>query len=118
MVESERFEIHTHGDVVEIRLTDKELSDLTVQGELNDQMLGFVEREKPSKLLVNFDNVLFCTSGTVGGLLAIRSAMNNFGGELRLCSLFGQVRNTFQLLNLDGTIFNIDENVEESVPKF
>jgi len=113
-----RFEVHHHGDVAEIRFVDSELSDLEIHDQLTGELVSFAEAETPSKVVVNMAAVKYCTSGAIGGLLSLRKVVTEHGGVVRVCEASTGVRMTFQSLNLDGTLFKVDESLEDALGQF
>lgn len=118
MADSKRFEVLPHGDVTEIRLVDPELTDLVIQNELSEQLLGVVTDQQPMKVVVNMAAVRICSSGAIESLLALRKTVKRYGGEVRLCEVRGVVRQALKVLNLDGTLFQIKESVKEAIDSF
>jgi len=118
MAEYNRFEVHHHGDVTEVRFVDSELSDLALHDELTSELISLAESEKPAKVVVNMQTVKYCTSGAIGGLLCLRKAIIENAGSVRVCEVSPGVRMTFQSLNLEGTLFKIDDSLDDAIDRF
>ena len=113
-----RFETKQHDDVTEIRLIDRQLSDLVLQSELSDEFTSFATNERPKKVVVNFANVVYCNAGTIGALIQLRKHVISTCGLVKLCHLSQPIREAFQALNLDGTIFDIHDTIGEAYHSF
>lgn len=113
-----RFEIEQHGEITELRLNDRTLSDLVVETQLSDELGEFICNESPQKLVVSFINVGFCGSGTIGTIIVMRKKVVAYGGSVALCSLTEPILTAFHSLNLVGTLFTIHDSIEESIESF
>ena len=113
-----RFETKQHDDVIEIRLLDRQLSDLMLQSELSDEFINFATNEKPKKVVVNFANVVYCNTGTIGALIQLRKNVIATNGLMKLCHISQPIRDAFQALNLDGTLFEIHDTIDEANHSF
>ena len=107
MSEYKRIQIEESEGITTIKLLDSQISDLLVQGELQDEMLAVIEERHPKKVLINFERVAFCASASINGLLRFRRDLLGQGGELRIFGMTKNVREAFQILNLEGTLFQI-----------
>lgn len=115
MTNFKRLTTHDEGDVVVVRFVDGELSDLLVQSQLQSELIELLTSRQPTKLMIDFGPVRYCTSATINGLLDVRKRMAKAGGKLRLCGLSKHVREAFRVLNLEGTIFQIDDSPSQSL---
>jgi anti-anti-sigma factor len=114
----QHFQIERHGEVTELCLEDEQLSDSETYQELSRELAAFIEIEQPAKLLISFRSVSHCTSVAVNSLLNILKLMEQYSGQLRLCDMSEDVRETYRLLNLDGTLFEIHESRDEALQSF
>ncbi len=70
------------------------------------------------KLLVSFSEVGRCSTDVINGLLLAKKRLLAEGGELKLCEMSPNIRHTYQLLNLDGTVFRIYDTVDDALLAF
>ena len=112
------FNIREQDDVTIVDLLPESLSGLTIQEELGDPLSEIVDRGRPSKLLVNLQHVKLVSSDAIGALIRIRKELKEYGGAIRLCKLDQNVRLSFRLLNLDGTMFQIFDDEAEAIASF
>ena len=113
-----RIGVETDGEVTVVRLNDRKLQEMVLIGELHDELLEFVEQHPPDKLLIDFASVTQCSSAVVNSMLMVRKRLHGRGAAVRLCGMQKQVRQTFQLLKLDGTLFQIHETVPDGLAAF
>ena len=113
-----RFETKQHDDAIEIRLLDRELSGLSLQSELTGEFANFATNEEPKKVVVNFANVVYCNAGTIGALIQLRMHVSSICGVIKLCHMSQPIREAFQALNLDGTLFEIHDTIGEANHSF
>ena len=113
-----RFKANQHGDVAEARLLDQQLSDLVIQSELADEFLQFALSDHPNKVVVNFSNVQYCASAAISALINFRNELKSSGGVVKICGVSQPIREAFQSLNLDGTLFEIHDSLDEAVGSF
>lgn len=112
------FEVETIGDVTVIRLVDPRLADTMSVNELQDEVLHLLDREATKKLLVNFQKVTHCSTSVINGLLRAKKKLMTSGGQIKLCNMNSVIRESYQLLNLDGTVFHIHDSEPESLAAF
>jgi anti-anti-sigma factor len=105
-------------DVLVIRLVDRRLADAMAVSELQDELLLVLEREPTKKLLVNFQGVQQCSTSVINGLLRAKKKLMQVGGQIKLCEMSPVIREAYQLLNLDGTVFHIHDTESKGLAAF
>ena len=111
----EGFEVVSHQDATEIRLRDLAASDAQHQNKLADELIDFVKATQPASLVINFQNVAKCTTGAINGLLAIRKLLGSDQAVIHLCEVGNEVRQTLEVLNLSGSLFEIHASLEDAL---
>jgi len=115
---SKYFEVRP-GPVTTIRFTQSELFDTIMVDELRDDLTAFAEHNLPDKLLLDFGEVEFCSTSMINTLLRVKKIVSrDHQGELKLCGMKDNVRSAFEMLNLDGTIFEIYDAVDDAIAAF
>ena len=114
MSDYSRIQVEEADGITTLKLLDGQLSDLLVQSELQDEMLDVVDKQHPKKVLIDFGRVLFCASASINGLLRFRRDLLEQGGELRIFGMTKNVREAFQILNLEGTLFKIFDSAADA----
>jgi anti-anti-sigma factor len=67
---------------------------------VSDELQAFLERQSPRTLLIDFENVAFLTSTTLGMLLVLRKGLQARGCRLVLAHLNPQVYEVFETTRL------------------
>lgn len=107
MIAPRHFDVKRAGDVTELRLADPSLFDIRHYEELQDDVVDYVEHQRPGKLIVDFSDVGYCSTAVIAAMLMVRKHLESEGGQIKLCEMSDEVREAFQTLKLDGTIFEI-----------
>lgn len=115
MAQFRHFDVRHCDDINELCLADTTFFDVREYGELQDELLAFVEMYRPKQLVVNFDRVKYCSTALIAGVLHGRSRLDAIGGDLVLCGMCEPVRDTFRMLKLDDSVFHIYESEPDAV---
>ncbi len=105
-------------DVLIIELIDPKLFDTEIVTQLQDELLRLVDTDKPHKLVVDFARVVHCSTAVINGLLRVRRRMLRQDGCLQLCGMSNTIRDAYRMLNLDGTVFPIQDTLDEALARF
>jgi len=112
------FRVERRGDVTVVTPTVSDLFGLAINSELRKELLRFVQGEKPEKVVVDFHNVQRFLTDWISTLLSLKKRLVVSVGQVKLCSMQPMHREIFRLCNLDGTVFQILEDVNEAVQSF
>jgi len=118
MIALHYFDVEWSGDVTELRLADPSLFDVPRHEELRYKLVSFAEQQRPSKLIVDFSAVGYCSTAVIAAMLTVKKSLEPEGGQIKLCGMSETVRETFQTLKLDGTIFDILATNADAVNAF
>lgn len=99
-------------------LTNFELLDRLMTNELQDELVAFVEAEKPNLLVINFAQVKRCSTETINAILRCRKRSLENGGQLKLCGMSKEIRDVYRMLRLEGTVFEIYDTVTDAWSAF
>ena len=113
----EHFRIGRQGDVIVVTPTVFDFLDQVTNFEAKRELIRFAQNEKPEKVVVDFSNVQRFSTEFIGTLLSFKRQMGT-GGRISLCSLQPVHRDIFRVLNLDGTVFQIFDEVKQAVESF
>ena len=75
--------------------------------QLQHDLLEFVERQRPRKLLLDLGNVVYCATALINILLAAQNRVQANAGTMKLCGLREVFLETLQCLKLVGTKFSV-----------
>jgi anti-anti-sigma regulatory factor len=103
------FDVEQRGPVTEIRLADTRYFDTDRYTELRDELLAFVEQERPLRLLVDLSRVEYCSTAVMGALIAVqaRLALHPAIGTMKLCGIREVVGESLRRLKLDQGVFDL-----------
>lgn len=111
------FRIERKADVTIVTPIVFDFIDQTLNFESKKELVEFAQREKPLKVVVDFQNIQRFSTEFIGTLLSFKKQIGA-GAKIKLCSLQPVQRDIFRVLNLDGTAFEILEDVGEAVRSF
>ncbi|MBC8352505.1 MAG: STAS domain-containing protein [Planctomycetes bacterium] len=106
------------GDVLVIELIDPKLFDTTTVTQLQDELLLLVGTEQPNKAIVDFGRVVHCSTAVINGLLRAKKRVLANDGQLKLCGMTAGIRDAYKMLNLDGTVFQIHDTLDDAILAF
>jgi len=118
MADYKRFDIQTEGDVLILNMADPRLFETLLVNELEDELLSIIDQQQPAKVVVNFERVTHCSTSVINGLLRGKKRLKRTGGSLKLCGMRDTVREAYRILNLDGTVFEIYDDVSAALKSF
>jgi anti-anti-sigma regulatory factor len=118
MANYQRFEVQTCGDVMVLHLADPKLFETLMVSELEDELLAVISESSPKKLLVNFGRVTYCSTSVINGLLRAKKRVVKQGGAVNLCGMRDTIREAYRILNLDGTVFDIYDDIDAGLAAF
>jgi len=67
----------------------------------SNQIKEFIDKNKPKKLIFNFEGVKFFSSQVLGLLLDIRAKLGTYDGEVVISGINPQLHRVFKITNLD-----------------
>ena len=105
-------------DVLFVRIVGEVLLDPLAVREMSDELMEAITRHEQRRLLVSFSEVARCSTDVINALLLAKKRLLAEGGELKLCEMAPNIRHTYQMLNLDGTVFRIYETVDDALVAF
>ena len=118
MADFQHFEVQLVDNVTVAQVLAPKLSDSLTVSEFQDELLAMLEADRPKKLVVSFKGVQHCSTAIINGLLRAKKRLVVDGASLRLCGMTKIMRDAYRMLNLDGTVFDIDDTLEESLAAF
>ena len=86
-----------------IILARVELYDRLVTDEVRKELSAFIETEQPKKVVVNLQNVAYCSTEVINGFLRTRKRLGMYGGQLRAAPLAGRGFRVTAVFPLAGT---------------
>lgn len=83
-----------------------------------EDLISYIDREKPPKLVINFKNVGHISSEFLNAMLQFRDHVLGQGGELKLSHLNETVQLPFRMTNLAGRLFSIYDTTPQAIDAF
>ena len=117
MTSRSRFQVEKNGKVIVLRVTGESLMAPDAE-ELCEQLLAFVAARQPQQMVVNFSDVTRCSTAVINALLLVKKRLLSADGEVKLCGVRDGIRHVYRILNLDGTVFQIHDTLDEAVRAF
>ena len=113
MSDEQLIQITQHGDLTVVHPATV-VNERFLILEFTDQLLKFVEEEKPAKLQVNFEYVKYFSSEAFNALIRAQKRITANGGKMNLCGLNKDLRMLFKACALDGPVFKIYDTGREA----
>jgi anti-anti-sigma regulatory factor len=113
----EHFRVERTGDVTIITPTVFDFLDQLTNLEAKKEFVQFAQTDKPTNLVVDFQNIQRFSTEFIGTLMSVKKQLGA-SGQMKLCAMQEMHREIFQLLNLDGTVFEIHEDAAKAVASF
>ena len=107
MISAECFHVEQGGDITVVRIVDTRYFDTDHYAQLQQDLLDFVARRKPAKLLVDLGSIQYCSTALTNTLLLAQKRMNAWTGQMKLFGLSEVVLETLHRLRLVGTLFSV-----------
>lgn len=108
-------EVRTSGETTVVAIKQRDLAELDYQEQLREELMSLVESASPQHLIVSLKDVEMIGSNAIGTLIDTRKKVQDNGGQTSLCDLQSTVRMSFQVLNLDGTLFHIYDTESDAL---
>jgi anti-anti-sigma regulatory factor len=108
------FSVEQRGDVTLITMTWRDFLNQLANVEMKVELMKFCQDEKPGRAVVDFDNVERFSTELIGTMLSVKKLLGE-DGAIRLCGMDDLQRDVFRLLQLDGTVFQIHDTVDDAL---
>lgn len=117
MTAQRRIEVSKTGDVTVVRFVDRKVLDEESIQELGKELFDLVEVQNRRQLLLNFANVEFISSATLGKLIVLDRKVKTAKGRLRMCQIRPEILEVFRITKLDK-VFDIRDEEAEALAAF
>jgi len=98
-----------------VAVSDVELLDRLYSNGLQEELVHFIEAEKPTKVSIDFSLLQRANTEMINAMLTARHRIEDLEGDINLCRMRPEIREIFSLLNLDGSVFQIFDTLEEAI---
>jgi len=93
--------VEDYAGVTVVKLQDSSILDTHVIDRIGRELYALTDEQNRRKLVLDFSNVKFLASHTLGVLLTLRKKSQAIGGSLVLCGLRKDLMQVFLITNLD-----------------
>lgn len=83
-----------------------------------EQIIEFVDKNKPARLVINFKNVNHISSELITAMIRTRDHVVGHGGQMKFSHVNELVRVPFEITQLAGRLFTFYETTAEAVDSF
>lgn len=112
-----RLEITEVGDVTIVRFKDEKIVDEAAIQEIGNELFKLVEQQRRHKLLLNFSQVDFLSSATLGKLITLDKKVKAAQGKLKLSNIKQKIYEVFAITRLNK-LFDIKDDEAEALAAF
>ena len=111
------FDVTNAGEITVVRLRDRKLHDQERIEELGRELFELVEGRNCRQLVLNFVDVEFISSATLGKLIVLDRKVKAVNGQLRMCHVSPEILEVFRVTRLDR-VFDIRGEESEALAAF
>jgi anti-anti-sigma regulatory factor len=104
------FHADQYDDITVIRFVDTKFFDTDNYAQLQRDLVDFVERQQPRKLLVDLGRIEYCSTALISGLLMAQRRVTAAAGTMKLFGLREVVLESLQHLKLVDTMLWVYAN--------
>ena len=112
------FDVDKQGDVAVLRFRDREILSTEKCDEMRSELVGFINRDKPSRLVISFQSVEKFSSEGIKLCFHAKKALEAQNSHLRLCELRPQLLKSFKALDRRGRVFSIHRDLGKALSSF
>ncbi|QGJ71200.1 Anti-anti-sigma regulatory factor (Antagonist of anti-sigma factor) [Planctomycetales bacterium 10988] len=105
------------GEVTVVRFVDRKILDESNIQQIGNELFRLVEEEEKSKLLLNFSNVEFLSSGALGKLITLDKKVKAHNGVLKLSNIRPEIYEVFAITKLNK-LFDIRDDEATALAAF
>jgi anti-sigma B factor antagonist len=117
MTVNRRLETIDQGDVTVARFVDRKILDESNIQQLGNELFRLVEEDGKKKLLLNFANVEFLSSGALGKLITLDKKVKAHNGVLKLSNIRPEIYEVFAITKLNR-LFDIRDDESAALAAF
>lgn len=108
MAAHRRLEVAEVGDVTVVRFVDRKILDEQNIQDMGQELFQLIDEDNRDKLLLNFSNVDFLSSGALGKLITLDKKIKARAGKLKLSNIRPEIYEVFQITRLNK-LFDIHD---------
>lgn len=117
MAAHRRLEVAQVGDVTVVKFVDRKILDEANIQEMGQELFQLVDEQNQDKVLLNFTNVDFLSSGALGKLITLDKKVKAKAGMLKLSCIKPEIYEVFQITRLNK-LFEIHDDEQGAMGAF
>jgi len=117
MAQTKGLLIQTIKNVTIVNFVDSAIMDTLKIQELAGQLYDLVDKQNIKRLILDFSQVRFLSSQTLGVLLNLRKKMDAIKGRLVICGMRKELHKLFRITRVDK-IFDFYDNEQQALNSF
>ncbi len=114
MAAPRRIKVNDSGQVTVVTFNDSKIIDEAEIQEFGQELYDLVEREKRSKIVLNFGHVEFLSSAALGKLIGFDKRVKQHGARLMLTNIRPEIYEVFAITKLTK-LFNIKDDEADAL---
>ena len=114
MCEANKLNIKETSGITIVTLGNSDVSGLVEIDKTSEILVDYIKSQQPPKMIVNFDDIKFFSSKTLGMLLNAWKKTEAYGGEIIISGINTQLSRLFRITNLDK-IFKYYPDIDSAV---
>jgi anti-anti-sigma regulatory factor len=107
LIERESFAVEQGDDAMVVRFVDTRHFDTGKYVQLQQDLVDFIERQRPHLLLLDLGSIEFCSTAFVNALLVAQRRVQAGSGKMKLFGLHGVLLEAMQHLKLIDTVLSV-----------
>jgi anti-anti-sigma regulatory factor len=116
--EFQYFDADQQGDIALLRIREEEILSSQKCAAVKAELVGYIQSEQPTRVVISFRAVKRFSSEGINICFQTKSVLDAMNGQLRLCEMGSPLREAFKALNLDGTVFEIHDDLGTALNSF
>lgn len=112
-----RLVIQNYADVTVVTFQDTSILEMRIIDQIGQDLYELTDKQNKQKLILDFTNVQFLASHTLGVLLNLNKKARAINGQMVMCSLRKELMKLFTITNLDK-IFKFFPTDKEALAHF
>ena len=109
------FMLEVTEDAVVARAVDQHLQGTTLAELIKLELMQIIESMPDKNLVIDFQNVKLVSSSVISSLLGVKRYLTAAQRSMKLCSMTDSLRHVFKTLNMDGTVFEICDTIQDAL---
>jgi len=100
-VSNARLVIENYADVTVVTFQDSSILEMRVIDQIGEELYALPDKQATKKIILDFTNVKFLASHTLGVVLNLNKKSKAIGGEMVMCAIRKELMKLFTITNLD-----------------